>query len=100
MPYNDQKLVRWDGNSEADMDHYRVYSGTVTRVYNLLQDTTGLTGFGTTSRPALYATGLPNTMLSYIAVTAFDTAGNESTFSSEVSIFVTVPLLHVLKQYA
>ena len=100
MPYNDQKLVRWTGNSESDMDHYRAYSGQVTRTYNNFLVTTGLSGLGTTGEPALYVTGLPNGVLSYLAVTAFDTAGNESTFSAEVSIFVTVPLLHVLKQFA
>ena len=100
MPYNDQKLVRWTGNSESDMDHYRVYSGQITRIYNAFLATTGLSGLGTTGEPGLYATGLPNGVLSYLAVTAFDTAGNESTFSAEVSTLVTVPLLHVLKQFA
>ena len=101
MPYNDQKLVKWDGNSEADMDHYRVYNGVTSHVYTTrYNETTDLSGLGTTSRPALYAVGLPNSLLNYLAVTAFDTAGNESTFSAEVSILVTVPLLHVLKQFA
>ncbi len=99
MPYNTTRLLAWAGNTEADMDHYRIWWGTVTRTYDNFIDTTGLSGLvGSTGRPAQRIAGLLDNTTYFFAVTAWDQAGNQSTFSAEVTRLVTVPLLRILKQ--
>lgn len=69
--------IRWQANTEPDLQEYRVYTGTASRTYG-------------TPTPAGKATSytvgnLEEGILYYFAVTAVDTSGNESGFSQEVS---------------
>jgi len=68
--------LTWDANREPDLAGYRIYCGTVSKVY----PTNQTVPVGTTT-----ATIQPLGAPTYCAVTAFDTSGNESPFSSEVS---------------
>jgi hypothetical protein len=70
--------VTWTANSEADMAGYRLYVGTSSGVYNQPIQV----GKTTTS---YVVTGLPKGQTYFIAVSAYDTSGNESQKSSEVS---------------
>lgn len=74
-------ILSWNANSESDLSGYKVYFGTSSRNYG----TPTTVGNVTTHT----VSGL-NTGTYYFAVTAFDTSGNESGFSSEVNkIFAT-----------
>lgn len=69
------KLI-WDGNSEPDLAGYKVYIGTASRNYN------SPVTIGIVSEYPLDGLGVGKW---YIAVTAFDTAGNESAYSNEAT---------------
>jgi subtilisin len=69
-------ILSWEANTESDVDGYNVYYGTASGSYGTPidvgnQTTYTVTGLG----PGTY----------YFAVTAYNTSGNESGFSSEVS---------------
>ncbi len=70
--------VSWNPNTEADLAGYRVYYGTQSRNYQTTLDV-GLDTFKVVNN-------LQNGVRYYFAVTAYDTANNESGFSEEVSI--------------
>lgn len=68
--------VSWQANSESDVQSYRVYFGTATRNYGPfipVQDSTNYT-----------VENLEPGTTYYFAVTAVDSAGNESPYSNEV----------------
>lgn len=68
------KLV-WDANTESDLAGYNIYYGLSSRVYGSPE------GVGlSTSYPLVFKDGKTR----YFAVTAFDTAKNESDYSTEV----------------
>ena len=77
--------LAWDPNSEPDLEGYGVY---------LRKDTPGppydLAGYLTLAElhnfygPSFVVSGLEKGFRYYFAVTAYDTAGNESTFSNAV----------------
>jgi len=68
--------IAWDPNTEEDLAGYRVYYGTASKTYGQPI---------TIGKETTYAiTGLIPGQRYCIAVTAFDTAGNESDFSNEV----------------
>lgn len=69
--------LAWDPNTEADLAGYAVYYGTQPGTYGTSIDV----GDTTTYR----LDGLLEGVTYYVAVTAYDVAGNESDFSSEVS---------------
>jgi len=69
--------LTWDANTEPDLAGYRIYYGTASREYLNSIDV----GNTTTYR----LDGLLERVMYYIAVTAYDTTGNESGFSDEVS---------------
>jgi len=74
-------IVRWDPNTEPDLLGYKVYWGTSSRNY---------TDFGDAKNNTSYRVpDLPEGIEYFFAVTAYDTALNESDFSTEVSY--TVP---------
>lgn len=98
MPYNASKRLTWNMNSESDLAGYIVYYGTASHVYGLRSTGVGLSGDGSTGRPSKIISGLLDATTYYMAVTAYDATGNESTFSGEVSVSVAVPKLRVLKQ--
>jgi hypothetical protein len=66
-------LLTWESNSEADISVYRVYYGTSTRNYGLPIPVEGT---------EYSISGLEPDVLYYFAVTAVDTSGNESGYSS------------------
>ena len=97
MSYTQSVLVRWDTQAESDLAGWKVYQGTTTRVYDGSKTVdAGMTL--TTSDPAANIPGVGNNILTYVAVTAYDALGNESTFSAEVTVTRVVPLLSVLRQ--
>jgi hypothetical protein len=69
--------LAWDPNLEPDLGGYRIYYGTESGNYINFIDVGNVT---------YYALGsLLDGIRYYIAITAYDTAGNESSFSGEVS---------------
>jgi hypothetical protein len=73
--------LAWDRNTETNVAGYRLYQGTLTRVYtNVLN-----TGNATTAS----VTNLVGGVTYYFAVTAFNTAGLESDYSSEITFTTT-----------
>lgn len=70
--------ISWNHNTESDLRGYRVYYGTESRSYQYVLDV-GYTNHVTVS-------GFLEGQVYYIAVTAYDHAGNESSFSSEVIV--------------
>ena len=75
--------LAWDPNTEPDLAGYRVYYGTASGVY------VDSVNAGNTTTYRL--DGLLDGVTYYIAVTAYDTSGNESDFSKEVSGIGTSP---------
>ena len=67
----------WNPNSEPDVAGYRVYYGTASREYSNSIDVGNITAYR--------LSGLRDDVRYYIAVTAYDRAGNESGFCEEVS---------------
>lgn len=73
-------LISWNANTEKDLNGYKVYYGTKSGTYGA-----PLTLGKVTS--CSLANVLPGKTY-YIAVTAYDTSGNESPSSPEVSAFI------------
>lgn len=80
---NDKKeefvlTATWNGNSESDLAGYRLHYGLKSRTYDndikIAVPETSVT-----------IKGLDSTLTYYFALTAFDTAGNESEFSKEIA---------------
>jgi hypothetical protein len=71
-----EAILSWAPNTETDLSGYKVYYGTASGTYGVPL-TVGTTTTSTVSglSPGTY----------YLAVTAYDTSGNESGFSAEVS---------------
>ena len=91
--------ITWTPNSEADLAGYRVYVAPTSLGY--VKGSPGVTvGKGaTTARCSQLGLTVPQTY--YFAMTAYDTTGNESAFSNEVSRFigeiVVAPLAYVTR---
>lgn len=79
--------LQWAANTESDLAGYKLYQGTTTASYGLPIDVGNVTTHTTASLQA----GLTY----YFAVTAYDTAGNESSPSAEVSKYVEDSLVDV-----
>ena len=69
--------LAWNPNTEPDLAGYRIYYGTASREYVDSIDVGNTTTYG--------LDGLLEGVTYYIALTAYDTTGNESGFSDEVS---------------
>jgi len=69
--------IKWDANTESDLKGYKIHFGTQSRNYDKVINAGNVTE---TVVPDLSA-NVPY----YFAVTAYDTAGNESGYSAEVS---------------
>lgn len=74
--------VSWDANAESDLKGYKLYYGTSTGNYNTVVDVGNVINYN--------LTGLSEGETYFFAVTAYDTAYNESGFSDEVSAQVQV----------
>jgi len=71
-------LISWDANPEPDVKGYRIYYGTDSRNYSQVIDVGKATEYTINN--------LRENVMYYFAVTAYDTAENESDFSAEVSV--------------
>lgn len=74
-------LVTWDANTEPDLDGYKLYWGRLTRSYE----------YYSTVRDTFIKVSQPIEIPRYYAVTAFDTAGNESGYSNEIGVVLLPP---------
>ncbi|MGH8071286.1 MAG: malectin domain-containing carbohydrate-binding protein [Candidatus Entotheonellia bacterium] len=72
-----QVTLQWDPNTETDLAGYKVYYGYASRQYNVNVNA------GKSTKTIL--SGLDDVKIYYFAVTAYDTNGNESKYSNEVS---------------
>ncbi len=75
-------IISWDRNTEADLAGYKIYYGTSSRQYTQFIDVGKINNFT--------VSGLSEGVTYFFAVTAYDTAKNESDFSREVS--ATIPV--------
>ena len=74
--------ITWNANSETDLAGYKVYIGsTASGIYGTPRDVGNAT--------ICNITGIKDMTTYYVVVTAYDAAGNESGFSTEV--FTVVP---------
>ncbi len=69
--------LRWNANTEPDLDHYRVYYGTSPGLYSVFDQIVALT--------TVTLSGLKDGVPYYFAITAVDNSGNESGFSTELT---------------
>jgi len=76
-----QLRLAWDPNTEPDVAGYWIYYGTASRSYTYSIDVGNVTTYT--------LQGLTQGVTYYIALTAYDSANNESDYSNEVSGRVT-----------
>ena len=86
--------LQWDANTETDLAGYRVYYGQTSRAYG----TPIAVGLVTTYQ----VKGLTTPGVYYFAVTALNTAGQESGFSNEATMLIAkagdIPIGPILSQ--
>jgi fibronectin type 3 domain-containing protein len=82
-----QIKLAWDANTESDLAGYKVYYGTSSKSFSGSVDVGNVTSYT--------LTGLTQGQTYYVAVTAHNTSGSESSYSSEVSGVATEPTLPV-----
>lgn len=82
-----QIRIAWDPNTEPDVAGYKIYYGTSSKSY------TGSADVGNVTSCTLK--GLKKGETQYIAVTAYNSSGSESGYSSEVSGVATEETLPV-----
>ena len=68
----------WSANTESDLAGYKIYYGTFSGNYTQYVDVGNTTEYT--------QTGLQDGVTYYFASTAYDTAGNESDFSTEIEV--------------
>ncbi len=76
-PARGQVPVAWDPNSESDLAGYTVYIGTAPGLYGPPTDVGNVT--------TVNVMNLTKGQTLFFAITAYDTAGNQSDYSNEVS---------------
>lgn len=76
-------LVNWNANTEDDLAGYKVYYRTAASQYGSPVDV------GNVTSHEIADLGTGSTY--YVAVTAYDTSGNESGYSEEASAFIPTP---------
>jgi hypothetical protein len=69
--------VTWKPNHEEDLAGYKIYQGTASGNYTHSTDAGNVTSFT--------LTGLADNVQYFFTLTAYDTAGNESAYSAEIS---------------
>jgi len=72
--------MSWNANTDRDLAGYLVYYGVRSGTYDAVYDVGNLTGYR--------ITGVPNGTICYVAVSAYDTARNESALSAEQRVSV------------
>jgi hypothetical protein len=72
--------LTWTANGESDLAGYKIYVGTASGTYNF-----PASPFVRGKVTSYIIANLPNGQTYFIAMTAFDSAGNESPLSAEVS---------------
>ena len=83
-------ILAWDSNTESDLAGYKVYWGTTSRTTSGVYGNNKDVGMATQLTPTETAYALKETdglvkgQRYYIAVTAYNNAGYESTFSNEI----------------
>ena len=84
VPFNlfGQVKLQWDANTERDLAGYKVHYGTASRNYN-----THINVDKNTQCTIPIDYGIHY----YFAVTAYDSAGNESGYSNEVDTLIEIP---------
>ena len=82
-PFDSAAQIRlaWDPNTETDVAGYKIYYGTASRNYGYSINVGNVTTYT--------LMGLMQGVTYYIALTAYDSASNESAYSNEVSGTVT-----------
>lgn len=80
VPDTGKVILAWDANTEPDLAGYRLWWGLKSRSYDAVIDV------GDTTQFTVY--WLPMNVRLYFAVTAYDTASNESLFSNEVDTLI------------
>jgi chitodextrinase len=78
-PATSSATLTWTANTESDLAGYKVYRATASGAYGAPIAT--LQG----NVPNYVATGLQNGTTYFFVITAYDTAGNESGWSNEIS---------------
>lgn len=73
-------IISWDPNAESDLMGYKVYYGLSSRKYDTVIDVGNITSYEMNN--------LAEGIRYYFAATAYDSAGNESAFSEEVSAII------------
>ncbi len=79
-PPSNQVTLAWDANTENDLAGYKVYYGNSSGIYSSNVDVGNQTSYTITN--------LVNGNTYFIAATAYDINGNESSYSNEVSYSV------------
>lgn len=84
--------LSWNANSESDLAGYKIYYGTSARTGTDPKVCT-LCGYSTkvdVGKVVSYTiNNLTNNTTYYFSISAYDTSGNESSFSSQVSKFIS-----------
>ena len=78
-PTTSSATLTWDPNTDTDLAGYKIYRATASGVYGAAL---GTVPAGTVT---YQATGLSANTTYFFVITAYDDAGNESSFSNEVS---------------
>ncbi len=74
--------ISWNPRADASVTGYKIYYGSSSRVYSSTLNAGSVTN--------LTITGLADGSTNYFAATTYDSAGNESSYSSEVSFVAGV----------
>jgi len=72
--------ISWNANTETDLDGYRIYYGHLSGSYEYVLDVGNCV--------CINIDGFEEDTVYFLAVTAYDLAGNESDYSSEVSVLI------------
>lgn len=80
-PGNRSVSIEWNPSLDASVAGYKVYWGPESRAYANVVDTKNLTRFSLTN--------IPNGVRLYLSITAYSAAGEESSYSQEVSAVPT-----------
>lgn len=72
--------LTWEQNTETDLDHYNIYYGQTSGVYD------GVLEAAKTNSESFTVSGLQNATRYYFSITASDTSDNESEYAEELIV--------------